>query len=154
MKYLPCLWTLYSFSNATHNQLLFTNVTYTNINSSVLLTIKNLNISCFTSFLKIYDGIPVNPRPYTTDTTILLDTLCGVVTKPLYYRSTAGILTLSYYGPSSNSPNGFHGFLAEYDLLKCPDKCPPPFKCKHNQCLCPSGSSGIRCEINQNYLVS
>ena len=149
-----CLWTLTS-TGENYDDLIYRRE---NGSSNILLTILVQSFSCFDSRLYVYDGVPPNPQfvqVRKSSSFRLIAVVCDSKKDMHQFRSTTGVLTVFYEGKAGDlaqyeNLDKREGFLAKYQILRCPDNCPSPFVCRKEGtisiCTCTQGYFGERCE--------
>lgn len=153
-NFTSCLWTLTS-TGENYDDLIYRRE---NGSSNILLTILVHSFSCFDSRLYVYDGVPSNPQSTQVNLPSsfrLIATVCDNKKGIHQFRSTTGVLTVFYEGKAGDlakyeNLGKKEGFLAKYQVLRCPDNCPSPFVCREKGtisiCTCTQGYFGERCE--------
>ncbi|XP_047130543.1 multiple epidermal growth factor-like domains protein 8 isoform X1 [Hydra vulgaris] len=152
LKYTTCVW-LISPRNLTLNEYIYSDPLQ--FSERILISITKINLtSCFDSQLFVYDGIPPNPRSkkvFIKTSFKKLGRLCGVNSKKVF-RSSSGMLSLVYEGQTSKLllKQDNSNFLIMFQILQCPDHCPPPYICSVlGICSCKDGFYGNKCEYSK-----
>jgi len=109
----------------------------------IQLTIDNdINVPCGMNSVYVYDGLPNFVSMSRTHPAHSLGVFCTRDSQyPLTIEGVTGVMTV-YYKQSEPT----EGFNATYQVLSCPDSCPSNRICHHNRCVCPKGSTGVKCQ--------
>lgn len=132
-----CLWIV------TPKSGLFSDSMMSGVQSVIQFTIHDdINVSCQENSVYVYDGLPNFVSTTSSHQSQLLGVYCSESTNyPVTVEAKSGYLTVHY-----KQLNEIEGFNASYAVMTC-NNCPKPRECRNNNCLCKSGFTGIKCEV-------